>query len=93
MSKRSSGWVYIRKLAWERDRKSHAVCGICGQPIDYSLPPSSCEDAWEPDHIIPFSKDNSKELDLNNVRASHRRCNRARCANNVVGLGPQSRIW
>ena len=47
MSKRSSGWAYIRKLAWERDRKNHAVCGICGQPIDYSLPPSSCEDAYE----------------------------------------------
>jgi hypothetical protein len=47
MSKRSSGWTYVRKLAWERDRKNHAVCGICGQPIDYSLPPSSCEDAYE----------------------------------------------
>ena len=29
MSKRSSGWKYIRALAWERDRKNHAVCGIC----------------------------------------------------------------
>lgn len=47
MSKRSSSWGYIRKLAWERDRKNHAVCGICGQPIDYMLPPSSCEDAYE----------------------------------------------
>lgn len=47
MSKRSSGWTYVRKLAWERDRKNHAVCGICGMEIDYSLPPSSCEDAYE----------------------------------------------
>lgn len=93
MSKRSSGWAYIRKLAWERDRKNHAVCGICGQPIDYSLLPSSCEEAYEPDHIIAFSKDKTKELDLNNIRAAHRRCNRARCSKDVIDLGPQSRIW
>lgn len=93
MSKRSSQWGYIRKLAWERDRKNQAVCGICGQPIDYSLAPSSCEEAWEPDHIIAFSKDKTRELDLNNVRASHRRCNRARCSKDVIDLGPQSRIW
>lgn len=66
---------------------------LSGQKIDYSLEPSSTEDAWEPDHIIPFSKDKTKELDLNNIRASHRRCNRARCSNNTVDLGPQSRIW
>jgi len=47
MSKRSSRWKYIRALAWERDRKNQAVCGICRQKIDYSLPPSSCEDAYE----------------------------------------------
>lgn len=47
MSKRSSGWKYIRALAWDRDRKNKAVCGICGQPIDYSLEPSSTEDAYE----------------------------------------------
>ena len=93
MSRRSSGWAYIRKLAWERDRKAKAVCHICMQPIDYSLAPSSCEQAYEPDHIVPFSKDPSLELDLNNIAASHRRCNRARCSKNIVNLGPQSRIW
>lgn len=93
MSKRSSRWRYIRKLAWERDRKAKAVCHICMQPIDYSLLPSSCEEAYEPDHIIPFSKRPDLELDLQNIAASHRRCNRARCTTNIVGLGPQSRIW
>lgn len=47
MSKRSSSWGYIRKLAWERDRKNKAVCHICMQPIDYTLQPSSCPDAYE----------------------------------------------
>lgn len=93
MSKRSSAWGYIRKLAWERDRKNKAVCHICMQPIDYTLPPSSTEDAWEPDHIIPFSKRPDLELDLTNVAASHRHCNRARCSDDIVNLGPQSRIW
>jgi 5-methylcytosine-specific restriction endonuclease McrA len=93
MSKRNSQWKYIRKLAWERDRKNHAVCGICGMEIDYSLPPSSCETAYEADHIIPVSVDSTKELDLNNIRASHRRCNRARCNGDIVSLGQQSRIW
>ena len=93
MSRRSSGWAYIRKLAWERDRKAKAVCHICMQHIDYSLAPSSCEQAYEPDHLVPFSKDPSLELDLNNIAASHRRCNRARCSKDIVNLGPQSRIW
>lgn len=47
MSKRSSQWKYIKHLAWERDRKANAVCGICGQSIDYSLQPSSTSDAYE----------------------------------------------
>lgn len=46
-SGRSSRWKYVRAMAWDRDRKAHAVCGICGQSIDYSLPPSSCDMAWE----------------------------------------------
>ena len=66
---------------------------LSGQPIDYSLQPSSTEDAYEPDHIISFSKDPSKELDLNNIQATHRRCNRAKNNGTIVGLGKQSRIW
>jgi len=93
MSNRSSKFKYIRKLAWERDRKAKAVCHICGQPIDYTLPPSVYPDSWEPDHIIPFSKRPDLELDLNNIAPSHRRCNRGRCDTDIVGLGQQSRVW
>lgn len=92
---RSSRWRYVRQACWERDRKAKAVCGICGQPIDYMLEPSSCDLAWEPDHIIPFSKDKSKELDLNNIRPTHRKCNRARgtMSGEDTALGQMSRIW
>lgn len=92
---RSSRWKYIRKMAWNRDRKSRAVCHICGQPIDYSLPPSSGPEAWEPDHVIPVSKRPDLELDLNNILASHTRCNRSRGdgTNGENALGMRSRIW
>lgn len=95
MSHRSSGWGYIRKLAWERDKKNKAVCHLCGQPIDYSLEPSSCEAAWEPDHIQTFSEHPELELDLNNIMASHRRCNRARGTKDAAeqAIGKHSRIW
>lgn len=92
---RSSRWRYVRQACWERDRKAHAVCGICGQPIDYMLEPSSCDAAYEPDHIVPFSKDKSKELDMNNIRASHRSCNRNRGTASGIdtAIGQQSRLW
>ena len=92
---RSSRWRRIRQMAWERDLKAQAPCHICGQPINYFLAPSSAEEAWEPDHVIPVVKRPDLELDLNNVQASHRRCNRARGdgtnGENVIGM--QSRIW
>lgn len=92
---RSSRWPYIRRLAWDRDRKARAVCHICGQPIDYSLRPSSDPDAWEPDHILPVSKYPELELDLRNVKASHMKCNRARGDNSMskIDIGMQSRVW
>ena len=95
MKNRSSRWQYIRKLAWERDRKAKAPCHICGQPIDYFLDPSSAPDAWEPDHLIPVARAPEMELDLANVSASHMRCNRARGdgINGENEIGRQSRIW
>lgn len=92
---RASRWKYIRKLAFERDRKAQAVCHICGQPINYYLEPSSCADAYEPDHVIPVKKCPELELDLGNIKASHARCNRSRGdgtnGENIIGI--QSRIW
>lgn len=93
---RSSRWKYVRHLAWARDRASRAPCHICGQPIDYLLEPSSCPDAYEPDHLIPVAKNPDLELDLNNIAAAHRRCNRARGdgqRNMENTLGMRSRIW
>ena len=35
---RNKRWPYVRKLAWNRDRKLKAVCHICGERIDYTIP-------------------------------------------------------
>jgi len=95
MSKRNGHWWYIRKLAWERDKAANAPCHLCGQPIDYTIEPSSQEDAWEPDHIQTFSAHPELEMDLDNVAPSHRRCNRARGTKDAKeqATGQHSRIW
>lgn len=95
MASRSGKWKKVRAMAWDRDRKARNVCHICGQPIDYFETPSSTPDSWEPDHIIPVSKDPGRELDLSNIQASHKRCNRARGdgTNGENALGMRSRVW
>ena len=93
--KRASRWPYVRRMAWNRDRKARAPCHICGQPIDYDVEPSSMPDAWEPDHLVPVSKRPELELDLANVAPSHMRCNRGRGngKNGENDLGMRSKIW
>ncbi len=48
-------------------------CGICGEPIDYTLP---YLDPWEyvVDHVIPLAAGGADEL--HNKQAAHRCCNR-----------------
>lgn len=92
---RSSRWPYIRRMAYDRDRKAKAPCHICGEPIDYLVPPSSTPDSYEPDHIQPVHLRPDLELDLKNIAPSHRRCNRQRGdgtnGTNIIGM--RSRIW
>ena len=91
---RDSRWRKIREMAWQRDRRNRAPCHICGQPIDYTLPPSSAPLAWSPDHVAPVSKAPHLELDLTNIAASHRHCNEARGDGTRFNeLGRRSRIW
>lgn len=91
--RRSTRWEYVRKLAWNRDRKDRAVCHICGERIDYSIPASSAPLAYEPDHIVPVSIAPELELDLTNIKASHMRCNRQRGNGTNNDIGKRSRIW
>ena len=66
------------RAAFDRAKKkiyaTQSVCGICGQPVDFSLksphPMSACID-----HIIPISK-GGHPSDLSNLQLAHRWCNR-----------------
>lgn len=92
---RSNRWPYIRRMAFDRDRKLKAPCHICGEPIDYYADPSSTPDSYEPDHIQPVHLRPDLELDLKNIAPSHRRCNRQRGdgtnGTNIIGM--RSRVW
>ena len=92
---RSARWPMIRRQAWDRDRKARAACHICGEAIDYFVAPSSTPDSYEPDHIQPVHLRPDLELDLNNIAAAHRRCNRARGdgTNGTNIIGVRSRKW
>ena len=87
-------WNLVRRQAFERDRAAGAPCWICGRPIDYSLPISSCPEAYEADHYIPIDLHPEFEYDLPNIRASHMSCNRARGTRaGTDPLGEPSRDW
>lgn len=88
-----SRWQRVRKVAFNRDKKADAVCWICGQPIDYYAEPGT-PDAYEPDHVKPVSRFPELEFSLDNLRASHCSCNRARGdGTGIDRIGMSSRRW
>lgn len=56
-------------------RRGQPPCWICGEPIDYNLPHLD-PGAFVVDHVIPLDKGGPDTLD--NKRAAHRGCNRAK---------------
>lgn len=90
----TAAWNRLRLQCFKRDRAACAPCHLCGQPIDYTLEPSSTPDAWEPDHILPVSTHPELAEVPTNIAASHRRCNRARRNKaGITNLGRPSREW
>lgn len=57
--------------------RGRPACGICGQPIDYSLPHLD-PGQFVVDHIVPLSAGGTDTLA--NKQAAHRACNRAKSA-------------
>lgn len=77
----------------DRDRKAIArtkpPCGICGEPIDYTLPyldPGS----YVVDHVIPINRGGTDTLD--NKQAAHRSCNRTKSDQLADEYGPRTFI-
>ena len=58
-----------RKLK-ARLRAEGRACHICGQPIDYSLPPGTPW-SFEADHVVPRARGGAV-LDYSNLDAAHR---------------------
>lgn len=73
-------------------------CYLCGNDIDYSLPPKSAASP-EMDDIIPVSK-GGDPLDINNLRPVHKSCNGRRgnldvdiAIRNEQSRRKTSRVW
>lgn len=88
--KRFQGLRTKYRAACER---ASAVCHLCGQGIDYTIPPGE-GDAFEVDHFYPVSTHPHLYEDVGNFRPSHKTCNANRGSKDVVPtLGPPSENW
>jgi 5-methylcytosine-specific restriction endonuclease McrA len=71
------------RRTWQRDRDRATIrraggpCGICGQPIDYTLPYLDPGE-FVVDHIVPLNAGGPDTLA--NKQPAHRACNRAKGA-------------
>lgn len=69
-------------------------CGICWQPIDYTITDGNDPDAFTVDHIKHWSRHPELRSDPGNLRAAHRRCNSSRGQyDDRPSLGLSSRQW
>jgi 5-methylcytosine-specific restriction endonuclease McrA len=55
--------------------KTKPPCGICGEPIDYTLPHTDLA-CFVVDHIIPYAL--SKDDTISNKQPAHNACNAAK---------------
>ena len=83
---------------FEKDRKAfflkckaeHAVCWLCGMPIDYDAPQNSSDDSYNLDHFYPVTK----RPDLQHDPAGFRQCNNLRGNKDpATPIGTLSRQW
>ncbi|WCZ36986.1 hypothetical protein [Corynebacterium heidelbergense] len=78
MTTRQVDWRYKQTVARERRRlernPEHAVCWLCGEPINMQLPPHH-ERAFTLDHIVPIARGGDLHGE---TKPAHRNCNAAR---------------
>lgn len=90
----SPEWRRLRLQCYERDKAKGAACWICHQPIDYAAAPSSTPSSYEPDHYHDVKRHPELALCPENVRPSHKSCNRSRKNRAGVNeLGTPSEAW
>ena len=75
-------------------RRTKPPCGICGQPIDYTLPYLDPGE-FVVDHVIPLSRGGDDAL--TNKQAAHRSCNRDKSDKLAEDFAPRTfvtdRTW
>lgn len=70
------------------------LCWLCNQPISFDVLDPYADDRFEVDHVWPVSTHPEYADDPNNLRPSHRGCNRERGADmEAVHLGWTSIDW
>jgi 5-methylcytosine-specific restriction endonuclease McrA len=90
----------VKRNTTTRDRDRRTIrqgeppCGICGRPIDYTLPHLDPGE-YVVDHIVPLNKGGADVIE--NKQAAHRSCNRTKSDRLTVDLEPRtfvtSRAW
>lgn len=81
-----------RRLKAEQRAKG-LPCWLCGQPIDYTLPPEH-KDSFSVDHEKTWSSHPELREDPANLRSSHLHCNKQRGRSDPrPGLGNLSEEW
>lgn len=94
----------VRKTSrqFEKDKASffnqckahHAVCWLCGMPIDYTAPKNTSDDSFNLDHMFPVSKHPELQFDPAGFKPSHTSCNRLRGNSDPPApIGTLSRQW
>jgi 5-methylcytosine-specific restriction endonuclease McrA len=85
-------WRTLRANYKAQCQARNAPCWLDGQPIDYGATPQSPL-AFEIDHAIPRAERPDLAYDLNNLRPSHARCNRARANKPAVAFAARPTRW
>ena len=75
-------------------KAQHAVCWLCGMPIDYEAPKNTTDDSFNLDHLYPVSKHPELQFDPAGFKPSHTSCNRLRSNQDPpTPIGTLSRQW
>lgn len=75
-------------------KAQHAVCWLCGMPIDYAATKNTTDDSFNLDHLYPVSKHPELQFDPAGFKPSHTSCNRLRSNQDPpTPIGTLSRQW
>jgi hypothetical protein len=75
-------------------KTQHAVCWLCGMPIDYAATKNTTDDSFNLDHLYPVSKHPELQFDPAGFKPSHTSCNRLRSNQDPpTPIGTLSRQW